>query len=274
MINLEYLAYAFNEILGKDKYLVYLFTNGAPIDTQERHVVSLNVLRVPFGYTSEELDAESLQCTLTFDLPCDKYGAVIDKTLAVIEEKLLGRQVYEIAQPDGKVYVANAFFEMQPPGAPRLDGGLMQQIIVSGRVLVQNKECKALVGNDVKISIDGELLLKVSNAATTQVGTDGNVRLSENITLPETYAITRASAKTIEFLYTGKKIEDDFLKIAEGADYDINKEYTYTAEYPSFTISLPFKLLSVDVSLGLGVYVQYKLSIQQTGSATITPKGV
>ena len=274
MINLEYLAYAFNEILGKDKYLVYLFTNGAPLDTQGRYVVSLNVLRVPFGYTNEELDAESLQCTLTFDLPCDNYGAVRDKALALIEEKLLGRQKYEIAQPDGSVYVANMFFEMQPPGTPRLDGGLMQQILVSGRVLVQNSKCKALVGNDVKVSIDGVPLLKISNAATTQVGTDANVKLSENITLPETYAITRASAKTIELLYTGKEIEDEFLKIAEGADYDINKVYTYTAEYPSFTVSLPFKLLSVDVSLALGVYVQYKLSIQQTGSATVETKGV
>ena len=274
MINLEYLAYAFNEIIGKDKYLVYLFTNGAPLDTQGRHVVSLNVLRVPFGYTSEELDAESLQCTLTFDLPCDKYGAVRDKALAVIEERLLGRQVFNIEQPDGVVYVANTFFEMQPLGVPRLDGGLMQQIIVSGRVLVQNADCKALVGNDVKISINDELLLKITNSSTTQIGTDANVKLSENITLPEMYAITRASTKAMEFLYTGKDIENKFLQIAEGVDFDLNEEYTYKAEYPTFTITLPFKILSVDISLALGVYVQYKLAIQQIGKATMTPKGV
>lgn len=273
MINLEYLAYAFNEILGKDKYLVYLFTNAAPVDTQGRNVVSLNVLRVPFGYTNEELDAESLNCTLTFDLPCDQYGKVRDRALAKIEEKLLGRQVFNIRQPDGKTYTVNTFFEMQPPGPPRLDGGIMQQIVVSGRALVQNAECKALVGNDVKISINGTQLLKVSNSATTQVGTDSNVRLSENITLAETYGITRASTKTIEFLYIGKPIEDVFLQIAEGANFDLNEEYEYKAVYPTFELTMPFKLLSVDVTLGLGVYVQYKLTIQQIGDATIKPTG-
>lgn len=270
MINLEELAFVFNELLGKDKYLVYLFTNAAPVDTQGRNVVSLNVLRVPFGYTNEELDVESLNCTLTFDLPCDQYGVVRDQALAKIEEKLLGRQVFNVVQPNGKTYTVNTFFEMQPPGPPRLDGGIMQQIVVSGRALVQNAECKALVGNDVKISINGVQLLKVSTAAATQVGTDSNVKLSEDVTLAETYGITRANTKSIEFLYTGKPIEDEFLKIAEGADFNLNQVYTCKTEYPTFTIEVPFKLLSVDVTLGLGVYVQYKLTIQQVADATIS----
>jgi hypothetical protein len=274
MINLEELAFVFNELLGKDKYLVYLFTNAAPVDTQGRNVVSLNVLRVPFGYTNEELDVESLNCTLTFDLPCDKYGVVRDQALAKIEEKLLGRQVFNVVQPNGKIYIINTFFEMQPPGPPRLDGGIMQQIVVSGRALVQNAECKALVGNDVKISINGERLLKVSAAAATQVGADSNVKLSEDVTLAETYGFTRASSKSLEFLYTGKAIEDTFLQIAEGINFDLNKEYIYKAEYPTFTIETPFKLLSVDVTLGLGVYVQYKLTVQQIADATITKTGV
>lgn len=269
MINLEDLTQAFNELLGKDKYIVYLFTNGAPYDTQGRNIVSLNVLRAPFGYTNEELDAESLSCTLTFDLPCDGDGTIRNQALAKIEDKLLGRQVFNIVQVNGETYVVNTFFEMQPPGQPRLDGGIMQQIIVSGRALVQNINCKALVGNDVKIFIDDVQLLKISSTATTQIGTDANVKLSEEVTLPEVHGISRASSKVMEFLYTGKAIENEFLQRAEGVPFAENDEHVYKAVYPTFTVSMPFKILNVDATLALGVYLQYKLTISVTGDATV-----
>lgn len=269
MINLEYLAQAFNELLGKDKFIVYLFTNKAPRDTQGRSVVTLNVLRVPFGYTTAELDAESLNCTLTFDLSCDGNGVIRNQALGRIENMLLGRQVFNIAEADGETYTVNTFFEMQPPSTPRADGGIMQQIVVSGRALVQNEKCKTAVGNDVKVYVDGVQLLKISRAVTGQIGTDVNAKLSEDVTLPEIQGISRAHTKVLEFLYTGKAIEDTFLQSAEGVYFNVNEEHVYKCEYPTFTVSAPFKIVGVEVSDALGVYLQYKITVQVTGDATV-----
>lgn len=279
MINLEDLTVAVNELLGRDKFAVYLNSNAFPDDEEDRIVVTMSALRIPFGFSTEELDAESLTVTLTFDLPCDVYGEqsiVRDGALERIQETLLGRKEFFVNQTNGEQYTVNAFLEQQPPANPYADSGrITQQIVLSGKMLVQNVNCAAIVGNDVRVSIGLEgaytetELLKVSRASSLDVGTDSNIPLSENSTLAETYGISRTCTKTLNFLYTGKKIEDHFLKIAEGFDHDVNAIYTYKVKYPTFTVQSKFKLISVSSQDSAGVYLQYTLTAQIVGSALI-----
>ncbi|MBQ3221186.1 MAG: hypothetical protein IJB34_04425 [Clostridia bacterium] len=279
MIDLEELAYAFNAVLGTDDFLVYLNSNAYPDDIGARNVVTMTALRIPFGFTREELDAESLTVTLTFDLPCDVRGeraVVRGNALETIEKKLLGRQRFRVEQADGTTYIVNTFFEQQPPANPYADsGGITQQIVVSGKALAQNCACKALVGNDVLVSVsaDGKnytRLLKVTRVATAQTGTDANVPLSEETTLPCVRALSRTHTKALTFLYTGLAIENEFLKIAEGAPFDVNKVYYYKVEYPDFALIVPFLLLSVSSQDSAGVYLQYTLNVQTVEDARET----
>ena len=279
MINLEDLTVAVNEVLGRDKFVVYLNSNAFPDDEEDRIVVTMSALRVPFGFSTEELDAESLTVTLTFDLPCDVYGEQLiirDGALARIQSNLLGRKEFDVHQANGEDYVVNAFLEQQPPANPYADNGrITQQIVLSGKMLVQNATCLAIVGNDVRVSIGSATyeqteLLKVSRASALNVGTDSNIPLSEDSTLAETHGISRTCTKTLNFLYTGKEIEDHFLEIAEGASFDVNAIYTYKAAYRNFTVQSKFKIISVSSQDSAGVYLQYTLTAQIVDEATIT----
>lgn len=278
MINLEDLTVAVNEVLGRDKFIVYLNSNAFPDAEEDRIVVTMSALRVPFGFSTEELDAESLTVTLTFDLPCDVYGEQLiirDGALERIQANLLGRKEFDVHQANGEEYVVNAFLEQQPPANPYVDNGrITQQIVLSGKMLAQNLNCAAIVGNDVRVSIGSDAyaqteLLKVSRASAMNVGTDSNIPLSEDSTLAETYGISRTGTKTLNFLYTGKEIEDHFLKIAEGASFDVNAIYTYKAAYRNFTVQSKFKIISVSSQDSAGVYLQYTLTAQIVDEATI-----
>lgn len=269
MIRLEWLASVLNEMLGTDKYNVYLNSNAYPDETDSRTVVTMSVLRVPFGYTTEEFDAEQLNVTLTFDLPCDLYGEDViirDNALEIIETKLLGHKRFNVIVPLGEghkeEYVCDSFFEQQPPGNPYADSGrITQQLVLSGKVLARNANVKAVIGNDVKVFIDGTELLKVNNAASLEVGSDNNIPLSSGSTLPEIMGISRSASKTLTFLYTGKDIEDEFLFIAEGGSFDVNKTYTYKIFYPHFAATCKLKIKSVTVQSAAGVYLQYTLNV-------------
>lgn len=279
MINLEDLTVAVNEVLGRDKFVVYLNSNAFPDDEEDRIVVTMSALRVPFGFSTEEIDAESLTVTLTFDLPCDVYGEQVivrDGALERIQANLLGRKVFDVQQANGEEYVVNAFLEQPPPANPYVDRGrITQQIVLSGKMLAQNVNCLAIVGNDVRVSIglaneyEDTELLKVSRASALNVGTDSNLPLSEDNTLAETHGISRTCTKTLNFLYTGKAIEDHFLKIAEGASFDVNAIYTYKAAYRNFTVQSKFKLISVSSQDSAGVYLQYTLTVQIVDEARI-----
>lgn len=265
MIRLEYLAYAINKELGLDKYVVYLNTNAYPDDIGDRSVVTLNTTRIPFGFAQEELDAESMTIMLTFDLPCDAVGedvVIRDGALAKIQANLLGHKTFEVECPEG-VYIVNAYLEQQPPANPYVDcGRITQQIVISGSALIQSVNCGAVVGNDIKVSIDGTKLLKVSRASNTAIGVDNNIPLSDGKVIPEVSAISKTSTKTLTFLYLGKDIEKEFLKIAEGVAYDINKVYTYTVDYGSFKVTVPIKLINVSSEDAVAKFLQYTLTVQ------------
>lgn len=271
MIRLEYLAYAINEELGLDKYVVYLNSNAYPDDIGDRNVVTLNATRIPFGFSQEELDAESMTITLTFDLPCDACGedvVIRDGALAKIQAKLLGHKAFTVKCPDGE-YIVNAYLEQQPPANPYVDcGRITQQIVLSGSALVQNKTCGAIVGNDIKVSINGNELLKISRVANMSVGADNNIPLSEETVAPEVIAISKTCTKTLSFLYLGKEIENDFLKIAEGCPHDINEVYTYKVNYGSFSVEMPIKIINVSSEDSTAKYLQYTLTVQIVDDAS------
>lgn len=268
MINLQFLASAINEIIGYDKYFVHLNTNAAPSEKDERVVVVMNVVRAPFAFTREELDAENMTITLTFDLPTG-FGEdlrVRDTALMDIQTKLLGWQAFNVTQPeqDGEeTYTVCAKFEQQPTANPYADSGrLTQQVVVSGIAQVQNANCSAVVGNNVKVYIDGVQLLKLTRVSNTSVGADNNVPLSEDSTLTEMHATSRTATKTLTFLYLGKDIEKVFLRYAEGAAVNVNRIYTYKVVYPDFTLTQNFKITGVSSQDSAGVYLQYTLNIQ------------
>lgn len=275
MIDLHYLASTINDILG-DKYAVYVNTNANPNKDDTRAVVTMNVGRIPFAYTTEELDAESLLITLTFDLPTAQGGIDLftkEEALNDIHSKLLGWKKIHVEQPTDTPgvsdwYTVTGKFEQQPTSNPYADyGRKTQQVVVSCTAWAQNEKCPALVGNYVVISIGDEekepvTLLKISRSSSTQIGADNNLLLSEDKTMPEVHGISRACTKTLTFMYLGKEIEDEFLKIAEGATHDVNKIYTYQVYYPTFTLEQRFKLLSVSSQDSAGVYLQYTLQMQ------------
>lgn len=278
MIDLQYLAKAINDLLGVNKYAVWLNTNAEPDEDETRTIVTLSAARIPFSYTTEELDAESLTLTLTFDLPVSAAGndlAVRDNAMNDIHKLLLGWRRFEVGQPSDNPdvpdkYIVTARFEQQAPSNPYADSGqIKQQIVVGATALAQNEACNALVGNFVLVEINGTPLLKVSRASSTQIGADNNILLSEDKTLPEMHGISRSSTKALTFIYLGSAIEDEFLQIAEGAKHDVNKEYTYTVTYPHFSITQPFKILSVSSQDSAGVYLQYTLNIQAVGDAKV-----
>lgn len=281
MIRLDFLAYRLNEILGLDKYAVFLNSNAFPDDIGDRNVVTMSALRIPFGFSQDELDAESMTITLTFDLPCDAYGDEVylrDNALAHIQEKLLGHKKFFVEYGDPH-YEVNTYLEMQPPSNPYVDAGrITQQIVVSGSALVKATTCGAIVGNDIKVSI-GEYtpgktttftqLLKVDRTSAMQVGADNNIPLSAGSVVPEMLAISKVCTKAVSFLYTGKEIEKEFIRMAEGCTrdingnpYDINKVYTYEAVYGSFSTSVKVKITSVSTQDSTGTFLQYTLNMQ------------
>lgn len=267
MIELEFLAKRINELIGTDKFCVYLNTDVFNEDIGDRNAVIMSVSRVPFGYTTEELDAESMIVTLVFDLPVSTDGEDLttrDIALSIISDTLLGHQKFKIATPDGS-YWANCFFQQQAPTEPFTDDGrITQQITISGTVLIQSTSCQALVGNDIHVFIDDVELLKTSHSSALQYGTDSNLPLSQNETQPQLEVISSACTKTLNLIYTGKEIETNFLKMAEGSsEEDINTIHRYKVNYGDFlTIEVPIKILSVSIASEVGVYLKYALAIQ------------
>jgi hypothetical protein len=268
MMDLEFLASAINEILGS-KYCVYLKTNAAPSNIGSRTVVTMDVARFPYSFTTEEFDAENVTITLTFDLPAAQYGedlVIRDTALLDIQTKLFGWRSFVVEQPieEGtEAYNITAKFELQPSTNPYVDSGRKtQQIVVSGSAQIQNVNCGAVVGNAIHVSIDGVPLLKLEHASNMQVGADNNIPLSEDKTLPEMRCISRTATKNITFLYTGKEIEKTFLRMAEGIHPDVNREYVYLIEYPDFSIKQKIKIAGASSQSGAGIYLQYTLVVQ------------
>lgn len=266
MVDLSLLVDKLNEELGYDKFVVFLNTDVYNLDLGDRDAIIVNVARIPMGYTTEEFDAESIELTLTFDVPVDVDGEDLvkrDLAISIIKTKLLGKREYTIVDEDTH-YNATCFFEQLPSGAPYLDEGrVTQQIVVKGQCLLQNANCGAVVGNSVKININGDNLLKVSRTSSTQYGSENNIPLSEDSVQVEVENISRASIKTFTFIYTGKEIEKEFIRIAEGYPENINKLYSININYgEGLATQSTVKLLSAAILDEPGVYLRYTITMQ------------
>lgn len=122
-----------------------------------------------------------------------------------------------------------------------------------------------MVGNNVGVYIDDVKLLKAQRGGGMQGAGENNLLLSDGGTLPQNQIVSRTHTTQLNCIYTGKAIENEFLKIAEGCAQDVNKIYTYRIEYPAFTISVPVKIQAVSVTDGAGVFLQYTLTLQTAG---------
>ena len=271
MIDLNEIVYALNEHLSSKDFALYLGTNAAPTD-DGRIVGSVIIGRVPYGFSTAEIDAESLNITITFDLPCgteiDDYTR--DKALFEIGAKLLAWKKIAVITADEETYYLNTFFEMLPPGSPYVDcGRITQQYVVSGTALLQNANCGAVVGNNEVVYINGIKVLKVDKASSTVLTGDNNLPLSEGLYLPEMENIAKANNFKITCLFMGTEIDEELYGIGEGLDVDINKEYIIEVKHIMADGSVKLKgarrvckLVSVNTYSAPGVFLKYDATFQ------------
>jgi hypothetical protein len=266
MIDLNELVYKINEHIGLDKFQLSLHTNGFPDKNEKRIVGTFNATRVPYGFSTAEIDAESLAVTLTFDVPCGDLTSdrKRDEVLEIFKNKLLGWQSLTVEQVDGSTYTANLFLEMQAPSAPYVDSGyIIQQIVIAGNALVQNATCGAVVGNKELFYINGYPVLKTSKVSSTQYAGDNNLPLSEGGSIAEVDNITKGTTVQVTCLYMGSEIDKELYGIANGESYDINKVYLLQTELNGDKFPhLDAKLVSVVAESAVGVFVKYTATFQ------------
>ena len=278
MIQLEELVFAFNEYIGRDKFDLHLNTNGVP-QADDRIVGTLNVGRIPYGFSSDEIDAENLTLTFTFDMPCGdvKSNDIRDNAAITLSEKLLGWKTIYVTFPNGLQYRINSFLELQPVGAPYVDCGVIkQQFVYSGTALAQNLHLGAIVGNEENVFIDGSQVLKLGKTSSTQITGDNVIPLSEDKYTPELENIATATVLNISCLYTGSSIDEELYGIGEGVISNPNKVYEIKTVRENeglqrrFTITRQGKLTSVSTRSEAGVFLQYEATFQIIGDPIIT----
>lgn len=278
MIDLNELVYALNEHLGRDAFVLFLGTNGAPDKDEERVVGTVNVGRVPYAFSTDQIDAESLNITFTFDLPCgtDEDDLRRDKAIAIIGEKLLSWKKIRLDYVDGNIYYLNTFFEALPMGQPYVDcGRITQQLVVSGKALIQHGDCGAWLGNNEVIFITreggngiGGKLLVVDKASSTTISHDTAIDLSEGAYVPAIEAIAYTNTVKLTCLYMGTDIDQFFWHIGEGHVIDPNECLKFEAYKEAFDgrpvddITKMCKIVSVLNISSAGVFNRYDVVLQ------------
>lgn len=261
MIELQYLASAFNKLFGTDDFEVHLNTNLIPDDTNPKTICTMVALRVPFAI--QDVNSETLQLTFTFDLIASD-DAIRDKRLALIKD-VLGWKSFQITTPDNETYNCDSFLEQQPLGLPRIDTSVtIQQVVVSGTCLVAVSGLGALVSNRINTYIDNTPVKVISSNSQLEKGTDSLLNLSGDSSLVDVREISRGNTAEYTLLYTGSDLDNDFIKYIEsGNESDSNRIYTVRRVYPSFEIQNTVKLISGTVIQQAGAYLLYKVNFQK-----------
>ena len=271
MIDLQELVFALNEYIGRDKFALYFGTNGAPNADDNRIVATANIGQIPYAFSDAEIDATSLNITLTFDLPCGTVedDSKRDNAVYTLTEKLLTWKRILIQYPSGKKYVMNTFFEMLPLGQPYVDcGRITQQLVVAGKALLQNMECGAVISNNEEVYIDGNKVLVVDKASSMNITHEPNMKLSENSYVPDLEAVAYSNTVGMTCLYMGTETDREFWAIGEGALSNPNKTYTIITKLKDTSGNITFshtktaKLLSVKNMSSAGVFVRYEVTFQ------------
>jgi hypothetical protein len=278
MIDLNELVFALNEYLGRDKFVLFLGTNGAPDKDEERVVGTVNVGRVPYAFSTDQIDAESLNITFTFDLPCGTVADDSKRDLAVatIGEKLIGWRKIRLDYVDGSTYYLNTFFEALPMGQPYVDcGRITQQLVVSGKALIQHGDCGAWLGNNERITltteggngIKGEVLV-VDKASSTTISHDPAIDLSAGSYIPAIEAIAYTNTVKLTCLYMGTRIDKFFWKVGEGLVGDPNEHILFESERITASGDMEYgsekmcKIVSVSNISSAGVFNRYEVVLQ------------
>lgn len=281
MIDLNELVFAINEYLGRDKFVLFLGTNGAPDKDEERVVGTVNVGRVPYAFSTDQIDAESLNITFTFDLPCGTNEDDLrrDKAIAIIGEKLLAWKKIKLDYVDGSTYYLNTFFEALPMGQPYVDcGRITQQLVVSGKALIQNSKCGAWLGNNERISftvperyIYDEQVLVVDKVSSTTISHDPAIKISEGSYVPSINAIAYTNTVKLTCLFMGSPIDWFFWGIGEGSvadpnqliNVEVNRDYGLGDKEDSEQIVTKVcKIVSVSNITSAGVFNRYEVVLQ------------
>ena len=272
MMDLRELVFALNEYLGRDKFSLFLGTNGAPSEDDDRIVCTANIGVVPYGYTTDEIDATSLNITFTFDLPCgtveDDFKR--DEAILLLTDKLLNwKQIY-LQDVGGESYFLNTFFEMLPMGQPYVDDGrITQQLVVSGKALLQHLDCNAIVGNNEELYIDDERVLVVDKSSSMQVTHEPSMKLSQDSYVPDMVAMAYAQTLSVTCLYRGTAIDKAMWAVGEGVLADPNKVYIVKSVLKAvggalevFNSEKRMKLISVTNSTSVGTFIRYQAVFQ------------
>lgn len=273
MIDLQELVFALNEYIGRDKFALFLGTNGAPNADDNRIVATANIGQIPYAFSDAEIDATSLNITLTFDLPCGTVedDSKRDNAVYTLTEKLLTWKRILIQYPgeNSKKYVLNTFFEMLPLGQPYVDcGRITQQLVIAGKALLQNMECGAIISNNEEVYIDGNKVLVIDKSSAMNITHETNMKLSENSYVPDMEAVAYSNTVGMTCLYMGTQTDQEFWAIGEGALSNPNKSYTIITKLKDTSGSIVFthtkaaKLLSVKNMSSAGVFVRYEVTFQ------------
>lgn len=265
MIEMQYLAAAFNRLLGTDDFAVWLHTNINPDRDGEKTTCTLLVQREPFALGN--IDAESVRVTLTFDLKIQPEPELAAARLAKIKD-ILGWQSFQIQTPDG-AYNADSFLEMQQPGMPRIDTGCkIQQFTVSGTALIASATLGALVSNRVKTFINDVEVLVVSAQPSLSKGADEVFDLSDGNTMTDMQEISRANTYGFTLLYRGTETDKMFIKLIEGGESDaLNTTFALRRIYPDFEMTHTVKLESGLVTQQAGAFLLYQLNFKKQKAA-------
>lgn len=278
MIDLNELTFALNEHLGRDNFVLFLGTNGAPDKDEQRIVGTVNVGRVPYAFSTAEIDAESLNITFTFDLPCGTTEDDLrrDKALEIIGERLVAWKKIKLEYVDGTVYYLNTFFEALPMGQPYVDcGHITQQYVVAGKALIQHGDCAAWLGNNERITITrnggngiSNEVLVVDKASSTTISHDTAVDLSEGAYLPSINAIAYTNTVKLTCLYMGTAIDKFLWGVGEGLISDPNEHILIEADRITVdgmqeqSSKRLCKIVSVSNISSAGVFNRYEVVLQ------------
>lgn len=265
MIEMQFLAAAFNKMLGTDDFAVWLHTNINPDRDGDKTTCTLLVQREPFALGN--IDAESVRVTLTFDMKIQPDTDVAAARLARIKD-ILGWQSFQVQTPNG-TYNADSFLEMQQPGFPRIDTGCkIQQFVVSGTALIASSTLGAVVCNRIKTYINDAEVLVVSAQPSLSKGADEVFDLAGTNTMTDTQEISRANTATYTLLYRGSEIDNTLMKLIEGGESDaLNTTFSLRRVYPGFEVTHTVKLDSGVITHQAGAFLMYQVNFKKQKAA-------
>jgi len=269
MINLQYVAEAFNKLLGTNDYIVYLDTNFTPQENDtSRTLCVMTASRNPQALGGA-IDSETLTLSFAFDIRITDREEAAKRKAGIAS--ILGWRSFQITTPEDEVYDINSWVDLSPAEPARVDEGEFMQILpANGTALVSNHSVGATVSNRIRTYINDEEVTVMSYTSALVKGTDELVDLSDDDYQIEPQEISRTNTADITILYTGSEIDNYFRTLIEsGTDSagneQMNKTYEVARSYPDTTITNTMALTEATTIAQAGAYMYYKLTFRKVG---------